>query len=534
MPEVRPRSLKRRKTPVKPHTRQIVAALLLTLAIAVQYRLSTLPVAVDLAGPLSSPVGAELILSNVAGGGALLAYSGSPNESADIRFDRARLAPESVALLHAVGLDVTDTPGAVSWIARAKTASRTVVDVRTSDTPVELRMRALPGVGVSHPQIELAVHGSSLQVLIATPFVPGASGAQAPKILNVAGRNFELPGAIPLKILVPDGATWRARFSHATEARAADFVLGTIPVLPSERSGVKAQSVGVRASAAPSERYDYFACAAPLGAISWSGAAVLGHGQCNDGGQFITASRLRVHGAGLELDLEGSGWAQQNGEELGPDLLRRIVGNPVMAGVLLAVNLSLLAWLLLEVFGARLRRLHAPWTGGVFVSYRREDSAPQAGRLYDHLSAHFGAERVFIDVGTLLPGEDFATRIRDTLNAADALLEIIGKRWLEARDDTGRRRIDDSRDFVRMEIATALERGARVIPVLVGGATIPKEEELPSPLAPLARRNAIAVSDARFPEDVKRLIRALEQEPGPENAKPSAQALDGEREDAVG
>ena len=74
-----------------------------------------------------------------------------------------------------------------------------------------------------------------------------------------------------------------------------------------------------------------------------------------------------------------------------------------------------------------------------------------------------------------------------------------------------RRRIDNPEDFVRMEIATALKRDIRVIPVLVDGASMPRSVELPDDVKALARRNALEVSHARFKADSERLIDAVER-----------------------
>ena len=83
---------------------------------------------------------------------------------------------------------------------------------------------------------------------------------------------------------------------------------------------------------------------------------------------------------------------------------------------------------------------------GVFISYRREDSAAYAGRLYDHLSARFGAERVFMDIDTIRPGDDFVQVISDKVAACDVLIVVNGKRWLTTPDSRGRRRLEDRND----------------------------------------------------------------------------------------
>src|SRR5215471_15899005 len=105
---------------------------------------------------------------------------------------------------------------------------------------------------------------------------------------------------------------------------------------------------------------------------------------------------------------------------------------------------------------------------GVFISYRREDTAGYSGRIYDHFRDHFGEKRVFIDVDTIQPGEDFIQVIEEKVASCDVLVAVIGPHWVSALNEAGKRRLDDPRDFVRVEIAAALARNIRVIPVLVG------------------------------------------------------------------
>lgn len=150
---------------------------------------------------------------------------------------------------------------------------------------------------------------------------------------------------------------------------------------------------------------------------------------------------------------------------------------------------------------------------GIFVSYRREDSAPYAGRLYDRLRARFGDNQVFMDVDDIPPGADFAARIDAKVAACDAMVVVIGKNWLSARDAGGRLRLDAPNDPVAMEVALALRRHILVVPVLVGKAEMPKASELRGDLKPLAQRNALAVSDEEFSRDVDQLIRTFEAVP---------------------
>jgi formylglycine-generating enzyme required for sulfatase activity len=147
----------------------------------------------------------------------------------------------------------------------------------------------------------------------------------------------------------------------------------------------------------------------------------------------------------------------------------------------------------------------------IFISYRRDDSAGYAIALFKQLSEHFGAEQIFMDIDTIEPGLDFVEVIEEAVGSCDALVALIGRQWLTITDEAGNRRLDDPYDFVRLEIATALDRNIRVIPALVRGAPMPRTEELPAPLKMLARRNALELSDQRFDHDVGRLIAVLEK-----------------------
>ena len=147
----------------------------------------------------------------------------------------------------------------------------------------------------------------------------------------------------------------------------------------------------------------------------------------------------------------------------------------------------------------------------VFISYRREDTAGHAGRLYDTMAARFGEGNVFVDVD-LAPGIDFVQRITEAVGACRVLLVMIGPRWAVITNDDSRPRLADPEDFVRLEVETALRRAeVTVIPVLVAGAQMPDPDDLPEGLRPLTRRNALELSDGRWRYDVGRLNATLDE-----------------------
>ncbi|MBW8307776.1 MAG: toll/interleukin-1 receptor domain-containing protein [Thiobacillus sp.] len=139
----------------------------------------------------------------------------------------------------------------------------------------------------------------------------------------------------------------------------------------------------------------------------------------------------------------------------------------------------------------------------IFLSYRRDDSAGFAGRLADAMEAEFGAGSVFRDVDDIRPGEDFTHAIETHLQQVGVVLVMIGPRWLDA---DGLRRLDHTDDFVRQEIQAALESGKPLIPLLVGGASMPAEVDLPAAIAGLSRRQAVVLSDSNWRGNVERLV----------------------------
>jgi YVTN family beta-propeller protein len=146
--------------------------------------------------------------------------------------------------------------------------------------------------------------------------------------------------------------------------------------------------------------------------------------------------------------------------------------------------------------------------GGIFISYRREDTAPYAGRLNDNLSRYFGDDRVFMDL-KIEPGEDFVRRIDDAVSSCDAMVHLIGPEW-SGRGAEGRR-LDDPEDFVRIEIEAALAANVRLIPAIVDGAEMPHERDVPPSLAPMVRLQAHELSDKRWDYDVEILVGVLER-----------------------
>jgi hypothetical protein len=169
----------------------------------------------------------------------------------------------------------------------------------------------------------------------------------------------------------------------------------------------------------------------------------------------------------------------------------------------------------------------APNTKGIFISYRREESAGHAGRIADKLIDHFGEDRIFQDIVSIEPGEDFAEAIDRAVDSSGVLLAVIDRNWATVPDAAGHKRLDDPDDYVRREIATALKRNVRVMPLRIQGAAMPRAAELPDDLAPLARLNAIELHESVWREQIPDLITTLDEvlrrEPVGSNREPEAE-----------
>jgi TIR domain len=156
------------------------------------------------------------------------------------------------------------------------------------------------------------------------------------------------------------------------------------------------------------------------------------------------------------------------------------------------------------------------WAGGavgraIFISYRRDDTEGEAGRLFDDLVRVFGDDSVFMDVAGINPGIDFRKAIDENVSSCGVLLAMIGPEWATIANSAGQRRLEDENDFVRLEIASALARNIAVIPVLVHDAKMPHPEQLPDNLKDLAYRNSVEITHARWNSDVQLLTKALSQ-----------------------
>ncbi|MEZ5450084.1 MAG: toll/interleukin-1 receptor domain-containing protein [Thiolinea sp.] len=159
-----------------------------------------------------------------------------------------------------------------------------------------------------------------------------------------------------------------------------------------------------------------------------------------------------------------------------------------------------------------------------FISYRRQDSAGYVRAMHDRLIRHFSPEQIFMDVDDIALGTDFVQELNENLQGCTVMLVVIGPQWTDIRNSRGERRLEHPQDFVRQEVAEALQRQLTVIPVLVNGAAMPSELELPEELQPLSRRQALELDNKYYESGMRELIAALERYLGKPEPSPLAAA----------
>ena len=159
-------------------------------------------------------------------------------------------------------------------------------------------------------------------------------------------------------------------------------------------------------------------------------------------------------------------------------------------------------------------------SSGIFISYRRADSRHAAGRMADELGAAFGEANIFRDIEGIDIGVNFEQALERALGSCVVMLVVIGPQWLDAKDDAGRRRLDQPGDWTRQEIATALKRGIPVAPVLLEGTPLPRADQLPDELRELVNRQQYELSDGHWRGDMKTLVDKLARVKGLQRVGP--------------
>lgn len=189
------------------------------------------------------------------------------------------------------------------------------------------------------------------------------------------------------------------------------------------------------------------------------------------------------------------------------------VVDPILALILSAAGAATVDFLVerrqRRALESTLSRLPGDRACDFFISYRRDQSSRPAQILKDELARRFGEDSVFMDVASLDAGQEWPRRLEEAIRESAVLLVLIGPEWLQAARPDGTRRLDDPRDWVRLEIEAGLRGQEVVVPVLIDNARMPSEEELPDSIRGLARRNAFWLTVERGSAQIDELVDSI-------------------------
>ena len=344
------------KTVARAHsTREKVLALLCFFATAAGfYYLTHLPAAVDLKtiGRIEAGVAEDLVLIAPALPARLLSYQGAPGETVDVRLERARLHPETIMALNALGFQPPSHESEIAWITRHGRNSQTSIDIRVHSalpTPSH-EIHLLPAGTPGHPRLRLRAEGGELEVEMAVPL--GDAGPDSASDKQLIMRDFSiksLPGAFAIKAIVADQAHLDMRFGANLSASA--FVPGSLNDGTGQGPGLLVTAVGVKQQQADAP-YDLWVCAAPRGTVAWDPRGS-GQGSCKARAALIRITRVDLAADKLALVLAGSAFIVKDGEAVTDDWFSKLENNKLFAALLALFYAALAGWVWKTFSGAK-------------------------------------------------------------------------------------------------------------------------------------------------------------------------------------
>lgn len=343
---------KQNNVPAPPANRtrdKIIAALVFIAAAAAFYYLTSLPASVDVRNPPVSPleVGStdEIVMVVPETAGRFLSFKGRAGDTVDVRFERARLHPDTIAALVALGFQPPADEGEISWITRSGQGSQTFVEVRVDPAPSRERQVYVVSSGAAgHPNLKFTGAGTSFEIELGVPLGDAGVDAGSIKQLQVKGFSVRLPGAFPLRILVSD----RSQFSFQFGSEGWAFHAGSPNSAERKGAGLALRALGVRPRQ-DGAGFDQWICAAPRGSVSWLRRGI--HtGKCESKDALIRVVEFGIEDDKIKLKLAGSAFVVKDGAAITGDWYSRLEQNKLIAALLGLFYAALAGWVW-KVFG---------------------------------------------------------------------------------------------------------------------------------------------------------------------------------------
>jgi len=344
------------KKPVRARSprEKIVALLCFIIAAGAFYYLTNLPAAVDLKtiGKVEAGVAEDLVLHGLDPPNRLLSYQGAPGETVDLRFDRARLHPETIVALNALGFKPPADEGEIAWITRHGRNSQTAIDVRVHarEAASPNQIHILPVGTPGRPRLRVRTDDSELEVEMAVPLGDSRADANSEKQLVVRDFSIKsLPGSFAIKVIVSAKGSLDMQFGANLSGSA--FVPGALDDGSAHGPGLLITAVGVRQRQADAP-YDIWACAAARGAVSWDLRGG-GQGNCRAPSGAIRVTRFELGADRAALALAGSAFIVKDGEPVTDDWYSKLENNKLFAALLALFYAALARWVWKTFTGAK-------------------------------------------------------------------------------------------------------------------------------------------------------------------------------------
>jgi len=324
---------------------KLIAALVFVLAAGAFYYLTHLPAAVDLKlknqHRLEAGLTDEIVMVGLARPEHFLGFEGGPSATVDVRFERARLHPDTITALGALGLNPPTGEGRIGWITRQGKGSQTFIDVRLDPaSSPRTEVHAVPAGTVGHPSLGFRGEGAGFEVEMSVPLGDVGVDPGSVKQLDVQGFSRWLPGAFPIKVVVTDQAQFGLQFG-ANQSESS-FRPGRSDGAAEDGPGLGLRALGIRQRHAGAH-FDHWACAAPRGAVGWLPRGV-SPGNCEAEAPLIRVTRFELGADRVKLDLSGSAFVYKDGTAISGDWYSKLENNKLIAALLGRFYAGLARW----------------------------------------------------------------------------------------------------------------------------------------------------------------------------------------------
>lgn len=343
----------------RPWVRRLFALAVFVFASGTAYIFAHWPTLTEIEkhSPVAAGLDQELIITGPAAVDPLFVYRGAIGEAVDARFESARLAESTIANYTVISCAATRDPACplskdeqtIRWITKAGSGSKTTMEIKLeqpTDSMVKVHLFR-PADDNPNPHLRVRVEGAVVSVNMAVPLGDPGVDPNMPKILMVGERSYNIPGAFPIGVMVPEGSPFELDFSGQQLAQGLfdAFSLG-----PGTDEWIQTKAVAVRSQTSDLGQALFATCGEASGHAFWASDASLDPSRCKSLNR-LELRGLKVGRESLQIEMRGTGWVALNGELITADLVALLQKNTVVQSLLASIVAVLIAWFWKTLFG---------------------------------------------------------------------------------------------------------------------------------------------------------------------------------------